>query len=71
MATGIKIKKLSKEVAERGKEFIKKATVVVEVIKVKRDELRTLVSEYSEVLDSIDGAEREWTAALDTLSQYL
>ena len=40
-------------------------------IAVERDKMREIVEEYSNIIDSCDDAERDFQAALDTLSQYL
>ena len=53
------------------KAFHKKAKVIVDRIGKDRDELRTLVEDYTDILQTVDDAHEGFDSALDTLSQLL
>lgn len=52
------------------RDFAKKARRIVDRIAKNRDDLRSLLSEYTEILESTEDAHDEFERALDTLSQF-
>ena len=57
--------------AKELKDFHAKAKKLITEIAAKRDELRSLIADYEDILERTDDAHEQFESALDTLSELI
>lgn len=62
---------MAKSIAARRQQFVKEARAIVKRMAADRDKLRELISEYTEVIESVDSVQDDLERALDTISEHI